>query len=226
MPIAIDATSTQTGGEAAFTTLSWSHTTSGDDRILYVEVAFGPTTAETVSSITYNSVALTEVISENGGDNNRISIWRLIAPATGANTVLVTMSASTLRGCAAAISLTGVDQTTPDDTASAGTATDTTPTINITNSATDDLVLGFLNFRNETAATVGAGQTTRVTQTGNPTSQNLYCSSEPGAAGTITISWSGASNLWKIAAFSVNPVAVVANPVYQPWYHRAPVLAQ
>lgn len=48
MPIAIDATSTQTGGEAAFTALSWSHTTGGDNRILYVEVAFGLTTADLV----------------------------------------------------------------------------------------------------------------------------------------------------------------------------------
>lgn len=104
MAIAYDnATSNTSSG----TSQSFSHTTSGPDRLLIV-YCLSDAGGATVSAITYNSVALT-FIGTNTGLNN-FHAYYIIAPASGSNTVAITWSTSGLN-FAYAVSYTGVLQT-------------------------------------------------------------------------------------------------------------------
>ena len=66
-------------------TLTFSHTCSGDYRVLIVTTSTVDG-AETVS-MTYGGVAMTKTIERNGGDYANCSIWHLVAPAVGDNAV-------------------------------------------------------------------------------------------------------------------------------------------
>src|SRR3972149_5162046 len=67
---------------------------------------------QTVSGISYNGVALTLVDAATIAGELRAELWRLIAPATGAHNIVVTLDNTAkfvVHGC----SYTGGNQTTP-----------------------------------------------------------------------------------------------------------------
>ena len=195
MAIAFDAASSASGNSVS--SLTWSHTCTGADLILIVGVSwFG--SARTVSGVTYAGTALTSVGSANSG-GQKMEIFRLVAPATGANNVVVTMS-SAGETVAGAHSYTGVDSTTPLGTFASAIGG---PTVDVT-SATDEVVVDCASMDN--LLTVGAGQTQRwnISLGGGLTSG--AGSSEPGAA-TVTMSWSGTPTFaWSIGGVSMKPV--------------------
>ena len=80
-----------------------------------LNIANDPTAA--VTSVTYNGTGLTLVGAHNDTSNTRRSeIWSLLAPVTGTNNIVVSVSvpgAFTIGAVAGAVSFTGVDQTVP-----------------------------------------------------------------------------------------------------------------
>src|SRR5438067_591060 len=96
--------------------LTISHTCGGSNRILLVgvEISVG---GETVTGVTYNSVAMTQINLQdlNGSTFRNTYLFYLIAPATGANNIVVSASGGTGNIYAAAASYTGVDQSSPLD---------------------------------------------------------------------------------------------------------------
>src|SRR3990167_10508461 len=127
MAIAIDATSQ--GETASGASLTIAHTCTGTNRVLYLAVyTFNSPTPSTVTA-TYAGTGMTALGNTVLGSENkeRLTVLRLIAPATGANNIVITPSINPSEIAMAAVSWTGVDQTTPFDTASltapdAGTA--------------------------------------------------------------------------------------------------------
>lgn len=122
MAIAFDAKSNasfiaQSAGTVA-------HTCTGANLVLAVcssvESNVGPTN-NPITGITYNSVALTKIRSDQRVDSNRSEIWYLINPSTGANNIIVTYTGLTEGGVIGGISLTGVDQNSPLDANAGGT---------------------------------------------------------------------------------------------------------
>lgn len=114
--IAFDTTSS---GTNTGTTLTFSHTCTGDDRVLLVW-AFNENASDLITGVTYNGVAMTLIDrAQRQGAQYPSSGWLLIAPATGANDIVVTASSSTpVR--AAGISYTGCNQSSQPDTFSSG----------------------------------------------------------------------------------------------------------
>ena len=90
----------------AASTYSFSHNqNTGSDGYLFVVIACPATT---VSSVTYNGVGMTLVQRRATGYSTDWTVWRLAAPATGANTVLVTMAGSNFNGVSTfVVSFTG-----------------------------------------------------------------------------------------------------------------------
>jgi len=91
------------------TSLTYSHTTSGSDRVIVVLpiIASGATT----SSVTYNSSSCTHIDSLTMSDESSrtYTLWRRVAPTTGANNVVINITSSVfIRGTSA--SYTGVDR--------------------------------------------------------------------------------------------------------------------
>src|SRR3989441_726250 len=162
--IAFDAGASTSGSAASFTV---AHTTSGANRLLLVGVTIRTDAGQTVSSITYAGAGLTFVRADTIAASVRSELWYRIAPATGSNNVVVTLSASA-KAAVGAISLTGVDQTAPVDAQNGATGTSATPSVTVTTVTDGAWVVDALAFRSTGAGTPtgnpGAGQTQRGSQ--------------------------------------------------------------
>ena len=86
MAIVFDAVSS---GTAESDSLTFSHTVgvAGTNRIIIVGVAYGPTL--TVNSVKYATIDLTKIRTDTNTGDHRHDLWYLVAPATGANNVVV-----------------------------------------------------------------------------------------------------------------------------------------
>lgn len=73
------------GGAATATSLTFSHTTAGANRILFVTVLAGGS----ISSVTYNGVAMTQAVASGNH-----AIFYLVNPTIGANNVVITCGSS------------------------------------------------------------------------------------------------------------------------------------
>lgn len=203
MAIAFDAATTGTAAGAGSLTFSHSVGAGGADRLLVVAVSIDN---RTVTGVTYGGTAMTSVGSATNGA--QVShMWRLIAPATGANNVVVTLSGGGTDIVAVATSYTGVDQTTPLGTAATATGTSTTASVAVT-SATDELVVDSVSS-NLGTLTVGAGQTQR----GNTTAgDNFGGASEEVGATSVTMSWTiGSSSAWASVGVSIKGIVAVTH---------------
>ena len=203
MPPAVDSISSTSGnGAGPFT---WSHTCSGSDRLLRVTTSHFDS-SDTISSITYNGVALTAV--PGGSTNNGqyyVTAYYLIAPDTGTHDIVVTVSGSVFDFGAGAISYTDAHQTTPLGTAVTATGTSTTPSVTVS-SAADELVDDGLVIIHGGTLSVGAGQTQRWNAIASSGFIKYAGSTEGGAAST-TMSWSNSSSqTWAIVAVPIKPV--------------------
>ena len=200
--VAVDTVSTSTGGPA--TSLTWSHTVSGSNRLLVVGVTMRA--YQTISSVTYAGTGLTKsgAVQAGTGNNPRTEIWysKDFEPTTGTNNIIVTPSGSEYME-AGAISFTGVYQTTPLGPFASNYAASGSPSTVAVTSATGDIVLDVLKFWN------GSGESTKdASQT-----QRWYLSSDGGhkgggstkaGAGSVTMSWTRTdNNAWSHAGVSV-----------------------
>lgn len=211
--IAFDAASSCTPVTAS--SFTWSHTTSGSNRILIVGVALRNNLSQTVSSVAYAGTSLTLIGVQNQGTIDRVELWRLVAPATGANNVVVTLSASAKTACGA-VSLTGVDQTSPIDQSGFALGTNSTPSVGVTTVANNawlvDAVAFFSTGIGLPSGSAGLGQTERwsgYTETGGGAINVRGKGSTKGPvtpAGAVVMDWTlGASTDWAIGAVALKP---------------------
>lgn len=208
------------GYQAAASTYNWLHVCSGSNRYLIVGVSLLSVAGSTVTGITYNTVAMTFLGAiSSGAGAVRSELWGLIAPATGSNSIAVTLSASIV-SASCAISFTGVHQTSPTEGLNSATATNVgaaDATVNVTTVATNDWVVDQV-ATDDTAITVGALQTSRNNVTGAVGSG--ADSTEPATtAGAYTMSWTNVAALatWSIAAIAIRDVnASSLNVSYHP----------
>lgn len=166
-PATIQYDTTSTASDSADpTTLTWSHTTTTEsNRLLVVGVSAesdtGGHTAQTVSGITYNGVALTKIRSDYVTDNGT-ELWYLVAPATGANNVVITMTAVVDGLYGAAMTFSGVDQSSPIDNNAGTTATNTVISQSLTTVAADAMIVNIMQHQNSASVhTPDTNQTQR-----------------------------------------------------------------
>lgn len=226
MALAIDVASTARTGTFGATSLTWSHTCTGADRALFVSISLGQ--SMTVTGITYNGVALTNrSIIANGVI--RAEIWLLVAPTSGANNIIASFS-GTASAVGGATSWTGVDPTTPTDSAVTASGNDTAPTV-VASCASDQFVVDVVAVEDsgDGIATVGSGQTERWNQKAPITLPYIIgCGSTEAGAASVTMSWSlDISAEWATIALPIRPVGTpTPPPSYQPWAQRGPILSQ
>lgn len=136
------------------TTGSVSHTCTGSNLILWCLMQNENQSG--FNSITYNSVALTQAVSYNMSNGQQVSLWYLVAPATGAHTFAVDRI-GTVNDCQMQIvSYTGAAQTgQPDATVSANNAVSTSLTTTLTTVAdnTISVLVGYSNGSQPAAST-------------------------------------------------------------------------
>lgn len=208
MAVAFDAASQ--GNAAAATSLTYAHTTTGADRGLFAGVCVNDN--RSITGVTYNGISMTAV--ETGSPSYRL--YGLIAPATGANNVVVSVDAAG-NITSVAVSVTGMDQTTGWDGVQVSTTISQSDQGVTVTSAVDNLVLGTLIVvpdASVTSLTPGSGQTTR----GTP--QQLaysYCamSTEAGASSVShTYAYAAATAAFVQRIVAVNVRAASTGPTY------------
>lgn len=137
---------------------TWTHTCTGNNRLLTV-ISIGSVGVDDVSGVTYNGVAMTSAVKiQLPGGSRWVTLWYLLNPASGANTVSVNGSAQ-CSGLSA--SYTGVKQSgQPDATASNSSAGATSLATTLTTIADNCWTVGGVLYNNPTVG-VGAGTTRR-----------------------------------------------------------------
>ncbi len=170
---------------ASASSLTWSHTTSGSNKILIVGVGTRSTT-ETVSTVTHNGKSLTQLSRERSTTlGSYAELWYIVAPDTTGNIVVTFTGAEAI--AAIGNSYTGVHQTNSFAITHGRDGSGTTSSIEI-GSATNDVVVDVGMHRDSGAATITGGQTLRG-DVSPSASLRVSMSDEAGSA-VNTLSWS------------------------------------
>lgn len=220
MAIAFDAASNSTY-QTAQSSYSWSHTCTGTNGYLFVSIAMLSVLGTNVSSITYNGVKLIQIIDSATQFTGaiRTEIWGLANPATGTNTIAITLTAG-LDSVGMASSFTGVNQALSTEGEIASGATNglspADATLNVQTIGDNDWIIDSV-ATSDTSITVQAGETSRNNVSGTLGSGAM------GTRGPITppasqaMGWTnvGAAQSWAIAAVAIRPTADVSDFVYE-----------
>lgn len=174
---------------------------TGSDRLLVALIALRGNATQSVSGITYNGDAMTKATSQSHTSSNiDTEIWYLVNPDTGSNTMQVTFSG--LQCEAMGLAFTGVKQTSPLDQTAGAEGTSSTPSVSITPTENNELVVGVLIHESSTASSVGSGETSiyDTDQGAWNTSASFVVQT---TAGAQTVDWSnGTSDVWTVSAAS------------------------
>lgn len=156
MAIALDATASSAG--TTWTSHTLSHTCTWSDRILFWSTLL-ISTSDDLTSVTYNSVAMTR-IAHVWSAGERIYLYYLINPSTGANNIVATTTSSNTMYAESA-SYTGAKQSAqPDSSNTNAYTTQTNMSTSTTTVADNSWLVGV--FRSSTTATAAAGTTLRA----------------------------------------------------------------
>jgi len=187
--------------------ITYSHTCSGSDRILFVGVSVRSN--RSVTSVTYNGVSMTQAGSTSGTSGILNYLFYLINPASGSNTVSVTQSsADTITSCS--ISYTGAKQSgQPDATSSGGPTTTTSYSQSVTSVADNAFAVLYGNANAGAALTAGANTTIRNQPEVSFTGAFLVDSTAAKTpAGTFTLNVTSANQAFAGCMASIAPVGV------------------
>lgn len=219
--IAFDAAS-NSGYQTAAATYTWNHTCTGSNRWLAVGISMLSVAGSSVSSITYNGVALSLIDARASVSGAvRAELWGLANPASGTNTISVTLSAA-LDSIGNATSLVNVNQSLPTEAANDASATNVgaaDATVDVTTVTDQDWVIDCV-ASSDTSITVSAGQTQRGNVTGTLGSGAMSTEGPKTPAGAVTMSWTnvGAAQTWTTVAVGVRINTAAGAAVPQGWF--------
>lgn len=189
------------------TTCSFSHTATGSNLGAIVGISWRGT--PTVSTQVYGASGMTShATATNASNNTKAQMFRLIAPATGAQTVTTTFSASVDGAICGVVTFSAANQTTLLDAAATADAVSGNPTVNVT-SATGEIVVDVVSI-DRGAPTVGGGQTQHWNDDDANDGDVFGAGSREAGASSVTMSWTnGGADGWALIGASVNgaPVA-------------------
>lgn len=191
--IAYDTTSSSRDGTAPIT---FSHTCTGSNLVLTV----GTSGVRAQSAVTYNSVSMTAGTQESDG-SGWSRMWYLGNPATGANTVDVTLASDgdTMTG---AISFSGANAASPLDQEDTSSVNGTDLSMTVTTSYANSFLVDTVH--KQANATANGTQTVRWSGTAD-----YYAgSTKPTTtAGAYSTDWSGSSTIWGGAMIAVRELS-------------------
>lgn len=189
------------------TSTTYSHTTSGSDRLLILGVTIG--TGVSISGTpTYAGVSMTQIGTMQSGAGtvfDKTYFYYLIAPATGANDVVVNASSTAyIYPCTA--SYTGVDQTNPINVSGQNTTSGTTITQSVTTTADNAWLVGYCVACTSNTLVEGANTTLRVSN--GPNWSEIGDSNGPKTpTGSYALNWSGSSDNRVIFVSALKPAS-------------------
>lgn len=181
------------------TSLTFSHTCTGSNLILFV-ACMNDSVTDTISGVTYNSVAMTLVTNvQVPVDLRYVYLFYLVNPSTGANDVVVSSTTSEFMRATAA-SYAGAAQSTPIDASNTETGIGETSHAFDVTTVTDNCWT-IISVRAD-GGSISAGSGTTLRGTG--TFHNLLDSNAaitPAGATTLNVNFGSSNNGGVIAAF-------------------------
>jgi len=199
--IAYDASSQ---GTVDSTSLTFSHTVTGTDTILFVEAGQWQT-GDAITGVTFNGTAMTLVDKQQVGSiNTYVYLYYLIAPATGTHDVVISSSGSAdIRGAAA--SYTGAAQSGVPDATSKSSTTSGGDATGIVTTIADNSWVVMSSFHQDcsTGCTAGADTTIRKGGTGNMgVLSDSNAAVTPAGSRTLIVNGNSGSTGWVAASFA------------------------
>ncbi len=188
----------------------------GANRVIFCNIAHLGTSIS-VSSVTFDPGGANEKAFSSVGNaanaEHKTEIFKVVAPAAVTATVRVTMSGTADELVAGTLMMSGVDQTTPNDTAATAAGINSPMTVDVS-SETGDLVIDSA-IANTTSITVGGSQTQRWNI--SPSTDSGAASTEAGAA-TVTMSWTfgGGPLRWATIGVNINAAAAAGSVLRRP----------
>jgi hypothetical protein len=211
MAVAFDAVGPGATGSTGTSPLTWTHTASGTNRAVIVGVSQmnGNFTAGQVT-VTYGGTGMTFLGAQKSDNQTSGVAWLfgLVNPPTGGQTVSVQRSSGAYSFIAGSISFTGVDQTTPFDTAVTAFGDDSSdtdpPTVVVTGGATGDMVVDVVVDGSDLDGATGSQRWIRNVNTSTGAG-NAAQSTYSGAA-SVTAKYNTTTGLdwWGIVAVNIN----------------------
>lgn len=207
-PPNVISTASATTGTSQATSLTYSLTSTGINRLILVQIS---TEATAVSGVTYNGVALTQATTiTNGGVKSEQ--WYLIAPPIGTYSVVITLASASYITSGAEIYNT-VNQSSPIGTLQTSTGTSTSPSLTLITATDNSLVVdslatGVLPI----VYTTGAGQVENWHVTATPNVRQGASSIESAGSqpDSVTMSWSlTQSTPWAQTAIEIKGISSV-----------------
>ncbi|MCE9604990.1 MAG: DUF4347 domain-containing protein, partial [Planctomycetia bacterium] len=192
---------TSSGSADGQASLTISHQSTGANRLMLVGISFDPH-GDTITSVTYNGIALTRVGQEyDASTHASVEIWALVAPSSGIHDVVINTSGTSYNGLDAGVmTFTGVDQTTPLGSFAGAFGKSASAAVTVASQATD-VVFGLVSSHSDTTlATPDPGQTEFWNlQIAKATSSGTL---EAGAA-SVDSSWTVHNEDWAAGAISI-----------------------
>ncbi len=197
----------KTPNAATTSSFSFPHTVTSSGSNLLLIVGVMTDSGRTVSvTPTYAGQDMSPVIARTHASGKpRVEIWELVAPATGPNTVAVTLS-SIDKAVVSAISFMSADQITPTEGSLCAEGTSTSPSVSIV-SAADDLVLDVMTSQAAGSPTVDPSQSQQwnVELGGGGASNHFGTGSTEAGAASVAMDWTlGQSKEWVSCGLNIN----------------------
>lgn len=162
MAIARDANSS-----AAISTtndLTWSHTCTGANLILFVNVYQNNAEGSNIS-VTYAGVSMTSVSNTSSTDGQSTHLFYLLAPTTGANNVIIHCSSGNTPMGGTAASYTGVKQSGVPDASNTQSVSSTSATATLTTVADNCWAVMGVVAANAVTASTGSNLVVKTNNT-------------------------------------------------------------
>ena len=205
-PDAVFDAASNSGYQSPASSYSWSHTCTGSNRFLAVDISLLSVPGTTVTAVTYNGMGMSLIGARSSlAGANRVENWGLVAPANGTNTIAVTLSAS-VASVGTAVSYANVNQTTPTESYNSAQATNTGSATNasvVITPVSDETIV------HAAVATTAASIT--ATQTGRNNVSGLLGSGAdqdtalitPASAQTMAYSGEGITDTWVVGGYAI-----------------------
>lgn len=193
MAITFD-TSVDTSYNVSVSSLTFSHTTSGTERLLVVNAGLWTNSGKTVTGVTYNGTAMTLVDNGAADANNNCYMYYLINPDSGTHDVVISAS-GTCDLWGASASYNGVNQLAPlgDTNKSNGSGDPLTGTVTTTEANSWIIMVNYGNGGGD-GQTAGAGTTLRENNTA--TGAVIADSSGAVSPGSNSLITNGLAGVW------------------------------
>lgn len=222
MAIALD--STIDGGLAVDTSLTFSHTCTGPNLILFVgvfgDVGASDANGNNVTGVTYNGIAMTEINRKLCPSDRWVYLFYLISPSTGAHNVVVSAS-TTIAMAAQSVSYTGANQSSQPDNSTTATGTSIASGTDFgttLSTVADNCWTIIAQKENGGVTSAGANTTLRQSNTNGMAMYDSGGAITPPGSNTLNIHTSGVTDFSVVmASFSPAAPAVssgVINPLY------------